>query len=525
MPRNQQYILLAWLWIIGFTLFRLIYAGFFQLAPDEANYWQWSRYLDWGYHDQAPLLAWAIRLGTTFFGHTELAVRLPSIAALAVTSLYLVHTAARWIDARTAFNVALLTQGILLLHVGGLLATPDGLQAAAWAGATYHVARAYEQNTWRQWLLGGLWFGFGMLSKYTMVIFLPAAYAYGLFSSLHRGRLAGIKPYAGVLLGACMFLPVLFWNAAHNWNSVRHVAHIGGADKLFRLEWKYFGDYLASQAALLSPLVFILILMAWAAVILRQYPAEKWIYPWLAFTSLPMFAGFALLSLHTRVYGNWPAAAYLSAAVLVAALYGRDAHRVFAHKAPGVGRRLWPWALGSAYLLSAVVLLQTVWPVLPVPVHLDRTATELGGWRELGVRTHTVVQEMPQPSRTFIFGLTYQTASQLAFYVPGNPYTVSINRWNRPNVYDYWWQDEDLTGWDAVGVTSNPDDLQHLQIVFEHVQTPLQLDIFRPVVWRAADAARAATPVKTFYIYRAHGFKGGLRWLPPASRDIRVAPS
>ena len=58
---------------------------------------------------------------------------------------------------------------------------------------------------------------------------------------------------------------------------------------------------------------------------------------------------------------------------------------------------------------------------------------------------------MPAPERTFIFGLRYQTASEMAFYTPGKPHTVSINRWKRPNVYDYWWTDADLLGWDAVG--------------------------------------------------------------------------
>ncbi len=61
---EQRYLQIAWLWTIGFTVFRLVYSGTFLLIPDETNYWQWSRYLDWGYHDQAPLIGWAIRLST-----------------------------------------------------------------------------------------------------------------------------------------------------------------------------------------------------------------------------------------------------------------------------------------------------------------------------------------------------------------------------------------------------------------------------------------------------------------------------
>jgi len=519
---DKSYLILAWTWVLGFTLFRLVYANYFLLAPDEANYWQWSRHLDWGYHDQSPMIAWAIRLSTGFLGHTELAVRLPSILAMAVVSFYLVSMAARWVDDRAAFTTALISQSILAFNVGALMATPDGLQAAAWAGAAYHVARAYEGQDWAQWIAGGIWFGVGMLSKYTMVIFLPAAFGYGLFSPLHRRRLASIRPYVGFLIGSLMFMPVVLWNAANHWNSLRHVAHIGGADEAFAIHLKFFGDYLASQAGILSPIVFVLSLMAWVAVMMKKYPAGNWIYPYLVYTSLPMFAGFALLSLHTRVYGNWPGAGYLTSAVLAAALYGHKPIRAFAEKQIRLGRRLFPWAVGSSYVLTALVLMQAVWPLLPIPVRLDRTATELGGWQDLGLKTYDLVQTMPNPSKTFIFGLNYQTASELAFYTPANPQTVSINRWSRPNVYDYWWRDEDLMGWDAVGVTDdNSSHLKRLNQVFEHVAPPVKLDIFRPSVW-SSGAATQQKPVKTFFLYRAYGFKGGMRWIPTDSGDIRA---
>jgi undecaprenyl-diphosphatase len=256
-------------------------------------------------------------------------------------------------------------------------------------------------------------------------------------------------------------------------------------------------------------------------VILKRYPVENWIYPYLVYTSLPMVGFFALLSLHSRVYGNWPAAGYLTTAVLTAALYGGKQGVVRAGEKIW-GRRLYFWGVGTSYALTGLVLLQTVWPLLPLPLHWDRMATELGGWRELGSRTHAIVQTMPQPSRTFVFGLNYQMASELAFYTPTQPRTVSINRWSRPNVYDYWWQDEDLRGWDAVGVTyDSVSHQQQLNQVFERVDPPVKLDIFRPDLW-ASDGGDRKKPVKTFFLYRAYGFKGGLRWIPPKAGDIRA---
>ncbi len=504
---EHRYLQIAWLWTIGFTVFRLVYSGTFLLIPDETNYWQWSRYLDWGYHDQAPLIGWAIRLSTWILGQTELAVRLPSVLSVGIASGYLVAISSRWMGARVAFSTAILTQSILEFNVGGLLATPDGLQAAAWAGAAYHVARAFEKDTWYQWLLGGIWFGFGILSKYTMVAFLPGAFLYGVFSPIHRRHLASVRPYIGVFAGCLMFFPVILWNARHDWNSVRHVAFIGGANEPFALHLNFLGDFVGSQAALLSPLIFILAIWAWIRVIRKDYPPENWLYPYLLWISFPMIAGFLLLSLHSRIYGNWPGAGYLTTAVLTAAYFGGQGLNKF-------GRRLWNWGLGIAYGMTAIVLIHAAWPILPIPVDLDRAASEIAGWDDLGQAVGKLSTQMPNEQRTFIFGLSYQLASELAFYTPGQPRTLSINRWERPNVYDYWWKDKDVMGWDAIGVTYDSQSQTRLNQVFQRVDPPVELSVFR----KKSDPK----PVKIFYLYKCYGFKGGLQWIPPDASDIRA---
>lgn len=174
--KEIKYIQLTWL-VLGLGLVvRLFISGQFLLVPDEAYYWQWSRYLALGYYDHPPMIAWGIWLATTLFGHTEFAVRLPTILALAFASVYLCLLAARWFSWRTASQVALLTQGILLMIGSALIATPDGMLLLCWAAACYHAARAVEEDSLSQWLLTGSWFGLGLLSKYTMLLFLPSLF-------------------------------------------------------------------------------------------------------------------------------------------------------------------------------------------------------------------------------------------------------------------------------------------------------------------------------------------------------------
>ncbi|MCI5132556.1 MAG: glycosyl transferase, partial [Candidatus Electrothrix sp. EH2] len=159
LPEETKYLRLTWLVLTAGLAVRLLISGQFLLVPDEAYYWQWSRYLALGYHDHPPMIAWGIWGATKLLGHTEFAVRLPAILALAAASVYLCLLTVRWFSWQTALHVALLTQGLLLLNGSALIATPDSMLLLFWAAASYHAARAVEEDTLLQWLLTGICFG------------------------------------------------------------------------------------------------------------------------------------------------------------------------------------------------------------------------------------------------------------------------------------------------------------------------------------------------------------------------------
>jgi len=240
----------------------------------------------------------------------------------------------------------------------------------------------------------------------------------------------------------------------------------------------------------------------------------------LGWTSLPIIAGFSLLNFHSRVYANWACFGYLTAIVLISAIYApRDEMATDATDHTRVGApRLWYWTMGVSYALTFIVLLQVVYPILPIPAKYDRIADETQGWDQLGEHVGSVHQTMPNPGQTFIFGLNYQMASELAFYVPDNPHTVSINRWHRPNVYDYWWQEDDLLGRDAVGCIEGKFSKQ-LSTIFNRVELVGPFYIYRSQIFPSQHAMQK--PYRTFYLYRCYGFKGGLNWIPSRKDDIR----
>jgi undecaprenyl-diphosphatase len=176
--------------------------------------------------------------------------------------------------------------------------------------------------------------------------------------------------------------------------------------------------------------------------------------------------------------------------------------------------------VASAYFLTGLALIHVVIPVLPIPPKLDRVREEIKGWDQLGQKVGQIQGQMPDPQNTFLFGTRYQVASELAFYTPGQPETVSINRWDRPNVYDYWWVDKDLIGNDAIGILASKGKREKLLEVFHRVDSPEKITLKINSIWFDSDSTTA--PSKSWYAYRCYGFKGGLRWVPPDESDIRV---
>ena len=71
------------------TLFRIagLYVSHVDLFMDEAQYWDWSRELAYGYFSKPPLLAWIISATSHVCGDGEACVRVSSPLLHFVTSL------------------------------------------------------------------------------------------------------------------------------------------------------------------------------------------------------------------------------------------------------------------------------------------------------------------------------------------------------------------------------------------------------------------------------------------------------
>jgi membrane-associated phospholipid phosphatase len=449
--------------IILFSLFRIYYilTGPFDLSPDEAHYWEWSRRLDWSYYSKGPVISYLIFAGTSLFGDNVFGVRIFAVLLLAASSILIFRLGRDMYDGKTGLAAALLVNLVPLYSVYGVLLTIDSPFIFFWVLSLYLFWKAVEErpvtngcktSSSLYWIALGISIGLGMLTKYTMVFFYLSGFLFMIFTKEARRYLFTGGPYIALVTGILVFSPVIFWNAGHGWVTIKHTAGQAHVYDGLRITPKYFFEFLGSQLGVITPVLFVM--MSVAVVKLRRSKEGAFLF-WF---TVPVLLFFIIKSLQGKVQANWALPAYAAGFIAFSAFYVK--------KYGDAGK--WGKVLVvSAFLLAAIV---TAFAHFPAALHLppDKNPTaRLVGWKELGKSVSSVYSEMKEEGPVFIFSDKYQIASELAFYVEGQPVTYCVNLGRRMNQYDLWPGIENLIGQNAIFVRTGIKPLpQQLRAAF-----------------------------------------------------------
>lgn len=383
------------------------------LAPfgDEAFYWQESRRLAWGYSDLPPLTAWLIRLGEAVAGHGVLGMRWPFLLLGSALPWLVAAFARRLFGARAGWQAGLLCLALPLAGSLGVLALPDVPLTVAIMLALLALARAMDDDRWRDWLLLGAALAACWLTHYRAA--MPMLAGLLLCVLAPRGRVLWRRRgfWLALALAALGLLPLL----VSNW-------HQGGAGLAFQLvqrnPWRFHADALVQpleQALACTPLLYGLLL--WAAWHCWRRRGEG--APWDLLAIVPatfIVAYFAagLFADDLRFRAHWPLPGYLpllaALPVLLRSLVARRGWRLFAVAAfllAGLGQ-----LAGLAYLGLAAV------PggarVLAGVKAFPRTFV---GWRESGDAAKALLGA--RPSGTVLVADNFMLAAELDFQLGG----------------------------------------------------------------------------------------------------------
>src|SRR6476469_6849076 len=291
--------------IAAITAMRVIYASVIDLRTDEAYYWTWSKENVLSFLDHPPMIAWFIRFGTAIFGDFNFGVRFAGILAMLVTQLLLAD-----IVRRVTHDIRVVVLALLMpeaaLYYGLLMAkvSPDVALIPFAVAMLWSLVRLDESGDPRWWLAAGAFAGLALLSKLTAVMLLPAVAAFMLVPDWRRRWLFSPYPWAAVLIALALFLPVLIWNAGHDWASFRF--QFVRATATHALSLRTVGDFIGLQFGLVGFILLPVVLSGVALTAWRGYRRGDPVAILLSTAVIVPFGYFFWKSLRLRVGDTWP---------------------------------------------------------------------------------------------------------------------------------------------------------------------------------------------------------------------------
>jgi 4-amino-4-deoxy-L-arabinose transferase-like glycosyltransferase len=395
--------------ILAVTVYRLWYCTHLELVGDEAYYWLWSRHPDICYLDKGPVIAWIIAAGTALFGQTVFGIRFFAVILSSATGVGIYLLARRLFSERVAFW-ALTMAGIApLFAVGAILMTIDTPYVFFWTFAALTFWWAKDTTRLTPWALTGALVGLGILSKYTGAFELASFAVFCLLHPPSRKHFVRGSFWTMLLLAALFLLPVLYWNWAHEWPTGRFLFHRGALDQQAHINPLNPLIFLGGQAGVLSPLLFIgLILVIFWPGLTKQEERTEVTYLLTLFA--PLFLFYLVISFQQTSQANWAAAAYVGGLILLAAKWSNLAAEFAWAKWAGIV------GLAIAFIETAA-LHETGWLRLPPGKDpLDRAR----GSQDLAAQIDAL---QAKTGAHVIIANKYMTAALLSFYLPGQPTT------------------------------------------------------------------------------------------------------
>lgn len=361
------------------------------LHGDEAQYWAWSKDLDWGYFTKPPLIAWVIWITTTLFGDAEWAVRISSPILHSITAFVIFRTARFVFDAKTGFWSAVVYILMPALWLSSGIVSTDVPLLLCWALAMNAWLHLRETPTPLRALQLGIAIGFGLLAKYAMFFFFPAIATALILDSQTR---QGLRARQGLIISAAaflIFLPNIIWNFNHDFATVSHTADNAnlGHDKIpFHPDEliKFLGD----QLAVFGPVTFILLIIALIYALRGKLGKPAHLISFFTLSPLLIISVEALLS---RANANWAVTAYIAGSILTA------------HLGMSYGPRFIKWLKGGVFVQSTISLIAGIAflsPSLTDSMGLANSVKRLRKWPE----TVTIIEDIYKRGHQ---GMEYQS--------------------------------------------------------------------------------------------------------------------
>ncbi len=507
--------------IAGAVILRLATAGRLPLSGDEAYHWEWSRHLAGAYYDHPGMTAWGIWLATTLLPDAgELAVRLPAIVSSAVAALLacgLARDVARSsqdtrdpasID-RAGLLAAILVSLVPLPAALAVYMSTDAPLVPVCIGFGWAAFAVAQRGRRRAWCGLGLALGLALSTKFLVVPLVLGAAGWFVCSPVGRCRLRGVGPWAALLLAALASAPVWWWNATHDWMTIRFNFVIRQQDQPRSLLEPL--AFVGAQLAVITPGVALLAVVALGRATKATVAGAR-LLAWMGSFTL---VAFLVVSLRREVGVHWTMPGWGIALVVLAVPLAQGAAWT---------KTAWARFAWRSSVLMSVVAVAVAHAFALAPAWFARqdivagqpakVARHLSGWSEVGrvldARLAAVRESQRGEGRergVFALSDQYGVAAALAFYAPSHPRVHLWSQARHGRNYEFWDDWSALSGQDAVLICKRPVSDQLAAML------AARFAVVEPAVGIPVEYA-AGTAVG-FWVVIARGFDGGRPYPPP----------
>lgn len=397
------------LFYASWILLGILQAGLTELQDDEAYYWVFSKYPDWGYFDHPPLIAILIKAGYAILPN-ELGVRIFPFLLHILTILILDNLAGKKNPA-LFYTMAL---SIAILQLSGFLAVPD--TALIFSTALFFLCYkkfVYSENFSSAVLLG-LASALLLYSKYHggLVILFTIISNPGLFKTY--------RIYAAGFLTLFLFLPHLWWQYDHDWVSFRYhllESNVNDYKSGFTL------SYLAGQFLLAGPIAGLILIPA--AILYRPFDKYE---RGLRYTLIGLYVFFFLSSFRGKVEINWTAPVLIPLFILSFQYLN--------------AKSKWFSVLYKTLPVSIFIVLAARLVMIADILPIKNIQQRYHAWKEWPAEMKRLTEGMP-----VVFSNSYQRASKYWFYTGQTTYSQNLYKEHR-NQYNFWPIEDSLLGKD-----------------------------------------------------------------------------
>ncbi len=436
-PVPAGWNVLIWLTVF-IVIIRLIFIPAMGPMPQDAYYDFYAQHLALSYYDHPPMIAYLLRIFTTFFGKKVFVLKLADSTLTWLSILAFYTLSKRFLSLHKARYGLLLLLSTFMISILSLISTPDVPLILSWTLALIFLHSAIFKSENIYWVWAGIMTGICFDSKYTAVFLIIGVLIFLLISNKYRRFLFSRWFLIYLFSFALAILPVLIWNIRNGFASFKFQSE-GRMNSVEGLHVSFsdFAGVIGHQSAILMP-ILLFAFFYFLYRLIRKYKLRFSRIPddqlFLLSFFIPLFLGFFCLSFVYWVKINWMMPAYVSGIIWLCRYWNMKWIRI---------QIIFSLTLHLA--MAAEVLFYIV------PIHSDDTWF---GWKDLAEQVRIMRTEYPQ---AFIFSSDdYKTSAILNFYLPETVYAKNVVG-ERALQFDFVGTDLlRLRGHDAIFIDSNP---------------------------------------------------------------------